>query len=102
MNSVGIGPDSIIARAKDLPMCLVDDAMVAIDAQAGYYYVLNATSNRIWELISPPADVKSLCRRLCIEYEVAPDICLSDVMSLLEDLREGGLISVANASSAFD
>lgn len=70
--------------------------MLALDEDAGYYYVLNETSSRVWELIAEPASVEAVCERLCQEFSVDADTCLREVLHLLHGLHKAGLIKLVN------
>lgn len=89
-----ITPQTRIRRAVDILFAKVDDDMLAIDEQAGYYYAMNQTSSRIWELIAESATVEEICERLCQEFSVDADTCLREVTDLLHGLHDAGLIQM--------
>lgn len=98
---VEIGSGTIIRRARELPFSELDDELFAIDAQAGYCYSLNEQGGRIWELIDPPAPVHAICARLRAEYAVDEETCLRDVIDLLEQFRQAGLVEAANPADNY-
>jgi len=75
----------------------VDDALLALDLQAGCYYSLNGPAARVWELIDSPTPVSILCDQLLGEYEVDRTTCLRDVIELIDDLRAAKLVKVGQA-----
>lgn len=83
-----------IRRAVDIPFAKAHDEMLAIDEQAGYYYAMNETSGRIWELIADPASVEAICTLLCQEFNVDADTCQREVIHLLHDLHDAGLVHI--------
>ena len=90
-----------VRHAFDISFTKAQTEMLAIDEQAGYYYVLNQTSGRVWELIAESdtahgtlVTVEDICERLCREFSVDTDTCQREVIHLLQDLQEAGLVKV--------
>jgi hypothetical protein len=96
-------PQTRLRRAVDIPFTKVHDQMLALDEDAGYYYALNETSHRVWELLAEPFDtaqgkpttVESVCARLCQEFSVDPDTCQREILHLLHGLHEAGLVQIS-------
>jgi hypothetical protein len=59
------------------------------------YYGLDVVGARIWELIQEPKPVDEIVRSLLAEFEVEPDICRQEVLSLLNELAEAGMVILA-------
>lgn len=94
MKSIIITPQTRLRRAVDIPFTKVHDEMLALDEQAGYYYVLNETSSRVWELVAESTTVEEICERLCQEFSVDAETCQREVLLLLHGLHEAGLVQV--------
>ncbi len=84
--------DTIVARSKDIPFNRLDEELLAVDPESGYCYALNATAGRIWELISDSVTVQAVCSRLCEEYTVDEATCRREVMALITELINDGLV----------
>lgn len=84
--------NTVIQRNRTLTFELVDNDLVAVDAQAGYCYAFNKTAGRVWELIASPTQVQVICEQLCREYEIDETTCLQSLTRLLEELKQAGLI----------
>jgi hypothetical protein len=95
MDSFSAGPDTVVARADHLPFSRVDDSIIAIDRDSGYCFAMNLTTARVWELLSAPVRVRSVCESLCSEFDVDPDTCLNDVLSILYEMKQNGLVREA-------
>ena len=89
-----IGPKSVVQRTGDLLFSQVDDETIGIDSQAGYYYALNESAGRVWDLIADPVTVDAVCDQPRAEYDVAPEQCRQEVLTLLTTLANDGLIVV--------
>jgi hypothetical protein len=87
---------SIVRRAQCPDFSQLDDNYLAIDAQRGYCYSLNATAARIWEMIDQPTSLAALCDRLQNEYNVDKETCLRDTIALVSTLQASGLLQVGN------
>ena len=71
-----------------------------LDLKAGTYYGLDEVGNRIWSLIQRPTSVGEIRYTLLNEYEVEPERCARDLISLLQSLTDEGLVKVTDASTA--
>lgn len=71
-----------------------------LDLKAGTYYGLGEVGNRVWTLIQEPNSVKEVRDVLLSEYEVEPERCERDLISLLQRLADEGLVEVTDAKSA--
>ena len=70
----------------------VDGENVILDLEDGVYYGLNAVGTQVWNRIQDPTTVGEIVDDLTAEYDVDYERCFDDVVSLLEDLAENGLI----------
>jgi hypothetical protein len=84
--SVSISPDQLSSK--------LDAEFVILDFHSGWYYGLNETGSRIWELISTPRTVSSIVQILLGEYDCDPSELRADVEELLCELEAKGLIQV--------
>ena len=88
--------NTILQRGKDIPFSQLDDELLAVDAQAGYCYVLNETAGRVWDLIAAPMSLEAICAQLQKEYHIDEQTCRREVTTLLQGLFDAGLVKVAN------
>jgi hypothetical protein len=72
----------------------VDGENVILDLEEGVYYGLNPVGTQVWKRIQDPTPVGKIVTDLTAEYDVDYERCFDDVVSLLEDLAENGLIVV--------
>ena len=63
-----------------------------LDLERGVYYGLDEVGARVWELLSQNVALSSILDQLTAEYDVDRATLESDVMGLLEHLKEKGLI----------
>lgn len=61
--------------------------------------VLNATGERLWEVLAEPVTVADMARNLITEFEVSAAAAQDDVAAFVESLRDAGAIVVAEEQS---
>ncbi len=72
------------------------DEVAILHLKAGIYYGLDGVGARVWSLIREARAVREIREVLVSEYEVDPDRCESDLITLLQRLADEGLIEVRN------
>jgi hypothetical protein len=65
-----------------------------LDLKSGMYYGLNEVGASIWQCISEPKIVGEVYEALLEEYEVEPERLEKDLMEVLQQLADYGLIEV--------
>ena len=83
----------VVASADQISCELTDEAVV-LGLTDGVYYGLNAVALRVWRMIQTPTGVAEVKEQLLREYDVDEERCVSELLELLEQLREWGLVSV--------
>ncbi len=87
---------STIVVSQDQVSCDLSGESAILNLKAGVYYGLNEVGTRVWKLIQEPKRVSELRDAILEEYEVEPHRCEADIMVLLQDLLQNGLIEVRN------
>jgi len=85
---------TIVTVNKDYVYCNVEDEMVLLGMEDGIYYGLNPVGAFIWEQIKEPKTIDEVRDAILAEYDVEKGECKRDLMELLEELAEKGLIHV--------
>jgi Coenzyme PQQ synthesis protein D (PqqD) len=65
-----------------------------LNMRNGTYYGLDEVGSRIWHLLQDGRHVGELRDVLLQEYDVEPDRCERDLLALLQQLADQGLIEV--------
>ena len=86
--------DSTVVAAENQVSSAVEGEAVILETGRGTYYGLDPIGTHVWALIQEPASVASICETLVSEYDVAPARCEADVLVLLNQLGESGLVEV--------
>ncbi|MEZ4771140.1 MAG: PqqD family protein [Caldilineales bacterium] len=86
-------PDSVVSKdPSKIISRTVDDEALIIHLTSGSYYSLNAVGTRVWESIDGTRTVGDTVKIIQEEYDADPDQIETEVMSLLADMVEEGLI----------
>ena len=96
----GIMMDSIVVVAKEQMSCGLDDEAVILSLKKGVYYSLNPCGNRIWSQIQKPVKVGKIRDTLLEEFDIDKETCEEDLLSLLRDLNQEGLIVVEDSPAS--
>jgi len=89
-----ISEDSTVVASRDQVSSDLGGEAAILDLKAGTYYGLDDVGHRIWGLIQQPRSVGEIRDVLVDEYEVEPDRCEQDVITLLQRLADEGLVDV--------
>jgi trimethylamine:corrinoid methyltransferase-like protein len=82
--------DRVIKKGNDTPWNAVDDEVVLLNLDSGYYYSLNESGRRIWELIDGKNKISDIARIICEEYDVKNDDAIKDVNVVVDELLAEG------------
>ncbi len=99
MNTV-LSRRSVVVAAKDQVSCDLAGEAAILNIKNGVYYGLDPVGARIWKLIQQARSVDEVREALVDEYEVEPERCEQDLITLLEKLLAEGLIEVKDGPSA--
>jgi Coenzyme PQQ synthesis protein D (PqqD) len=91
---------SVVVGAKDQVSCDLNGEAAILNLNDGMYYGLNEVGARIWSLLSEPITVSRIRDQLEREYDVDSDRCEKDLVKLLSQLQDAGLIEVKNEGAA--
>ena len=89
----------VVVVAKDQISRDLDGEAVILNMKSGIYCGLNEVGARIWQLIQEPKSVKDVLDTLLEQYDIEPDRCEREVLALLQQMGERGLIEIKNGKS---
>lgn len=73
---------------------------VILDLTSGVYYGLNEVGAKIWNLIQQPCTIQEIQHRLLQEYDVDPEVCVQDLLQILQELQAAGLVDISHETPA--
>ena len=75
-------------QSKQVVQSRIDDEVVMMDIESGFYFGLNSVSSVIWELLKAEKTVIELVDFLITEYEVNYEQCLEETDALINKMLE--------------
>ncbi len=89
-----ITAESVVAWS-DAPVATeVDREVVLMSVDRGRCYGLGETGSSVWRRLGSPIRVEDLCGELMLEYNADLAVLRQDVLALLEQMRQEGLVRV--------
>lgn len=82
---------SIVARGAEHVETRLGDQTLMMSVEQGMYFSVDATANRIWDLIEHPTSVSDIIDALLEEYDVGAEACEQQVTAFLGELIANGL-----------
>ena len=70
----------------------MDSETVLLDLNTGRYYTLNSLGSAIWDLCTGYNTINDMHAVLCDRFEVAPEQALDDLVTLINQLVQEGLL----------
>lgn len=89
-----ITAESVVSWSRSPVATEVDREVVLMNVGRGRCYGLGETGSSVWRRLGSPIRVDDLCRELMLEYNADPELLRNDVIALLEQLQEEGLVKV--------
>ena len=90
----------VVVAAKDQISRDLDGEAVILNMKSGVYCGLNEVGARIWQLIQEPTNLKDVLDTLIEEYNVEPERCEQEVLALLQEMSDNGLIEVTDEKNS--
>jgi hypothetical protein len=91
-----ISPSSIVSAGKNQISADLAGEAVILNLETGMYYGLAQVGARIWGLLAEPTRAVDIRDAILQEYDVEFRRCERDVIALLEQLADAGLIEVSD------
>ncbi len=92
------GSSVVVASSNQLSSSIEDEAVI-LGLEQGVYYGLNPIGARIWSLVQEPRQVSEIWELILAEYDVDRGRCERDIVAILTELDEQGLLELRNASA---
>jgi hypothetical protein len=89
----------LIRKQEDWLSANVAGEVVMMSARTGRHIGLNKVGARIWDILDRPRTLDEICGILVQRFDVAPDVCRTEVESFLGELQQHGAITIEDAAS---
>ncbi len=75
--------------------CQINEEVAILDLDRSLYFGLEGAGVRIWEALDQPRSVAELCDSVLETFDVSRTECEVDVLQLVSNLQDEGLIEIA-------
>jgi Coenzyme PQQ synthesis protein D (PqqD) len=82
----------VLKGNPDVQATNMDGETVLLDLSTGRYYTLNRLGSLIWELCTGEQTISDIHAVLCNRFDVAPERALDDLVTLVNQLTQEGLL----------
>jgi len=89
-----ISKDSTVMLEDNVVSCDLDGEAAILNMDNGVYYGLDPIGAKIWNLIQNPIKINHIVEMVLDEYDVEPDRCHDDILELIEQLVNNGLVKI--------
>ena len=90
---------TVVVAASDQVSTALGGEAVILELKRGVYFGLNEVGASIWQLLAEPRSVGEIRDAVSAEFDVAPDRALEDLLALLAELQERGLVEVRGGAA---
>ena len=83
---------TVLRQSLDVQGTSMDGETVLLDLSSGRYYTLNRVGSVIWEQCTGDKTIRDIQTVLCDRFDVAPERALDDLVALVSQLTQEGLL----------
>ncbi|MDH4079263.1 MAG: PqqD family protein [Nitrospira sp.] len=83
---------TVLRSSPDVQGTSMDGETVLLDLSSGRYYTLNRVGSVIWEQCTGDKTISDIQAVLCDRFDVAPERALDDLVTLVNELTQEGLL----------
>lgn len=87
---------TVVASTSLVSADIGDEEVILLHLANGFYFGLQDVSARVWRLAQSPITVREIESILLEEYEIDSKRCHEEVLRLLHDLIDEGLVEVTD------
>jgi hypothetical protein len=91
---------SVVASDVDIVSCDLSGGAALLDLRTGIYFSINSVGAFVWRLLSNPIAVSDIHKALVAHYDVEQSKCYDDLMTLLREFAEAGIIVSVDAKNS--
>lgn len=88
-----ISEKRVFLKAADHLACEVGEDLAILHFPSNTYFGLNSVGSFVWKMLDNPVTVAEMCAAVADEFDVRHEQCLPDVIKLVHDLLDHGLVT---------
>lgn len=83
---------SVVTPHPDVQFTVLDGEAVLLNLETGAYFTLNRVGTVAWELFNGERMLTQVHSTICERFDVGGEVARQDLLSLVTDLQQEGLI----------
>ncbi|MFZ0639065.1 MAG: PqqD family protein [Candidatus Acidiferrales bacterium] len=91
---------TVVVASKDQISCDLGGEAAILGMKNSVYYGLNPVGARIWRLLQRPRSVGEICEAIVSEYDVTAERFESDLIGLLQQMLQEGLVELSRSATS--
>ena len=92
--------DSVVQRRSNLMSADVDEDVVMVNVETGYYYAASDVAREIWEAIERPTKISDLIDDLTATHDVERSECQEQTVAFRETMLAERLLQVSDGPTS--
>jgi hypothetical protein len=96
---MSIDASTVVVATPSQVSTEIDGETVVLELARGAYFGLSAVGGSIWRMLQQPHTVLEISDAIVSEYEVDPDRCQRDVIDLVKQMAQDGLVEVRGSDA---
>ena len=97
---IKINEHTVVCAGSDQMSCDLNGEAAILQLSSGSYFGLDEVGARVWRSLQDSTSVGEIVRELIEEYEVGEEACRGDVVNLLAEMIEAGIVVIVDESDA--
>jgi hypothetical protein len=86
--------NTIATPHPDVQSSLLDEEAVLLNLSSGYYHSLNPLGTKIWTLCDGTRSLQDVLASICFHYDVPEETAKHDLIQLVTQLTQEGLVEL--------
>ncbi|HEX6393042.1 MAG TPA: PqqD family protein [Acidimicrobiales bacterium] len=95
-----VGPDFVATRRQDMITVEIEAEAIVYDEQQEVAHLLSPTAAIVWELLDGRSRLDEVAVDLAQAFDVAAELVLQDVVTLVQEFSRQGLLARSSTTSA--
>lgn len=91
--------DSIVCAIAGQVSCDLDGEAAILNLKSGAYFGLDPVGAFIWKQLAQPQPVSTIAAAMLDQYDVEPERCQKDLLALLHQLDDRGLLEIRSPAT---
>lgn len=88
---------TVYQRSARQVSCKINDEVAILNLDRAFYFGLQGVGVHIWDSLEQPRSIDDLCTSVAAEFDVSQEACKADIVQMLTNLEEEGLIDSSSA-----